>query len=140
MTSAWLPAELADLFERPLIGVLATIDPSGEPHQTAVWVDYSNEGPLINTLADRAKDRHMLAKPDVALTIVDPANPYRVITINGTAQLDTDTAIATQHIDNLAQKYLGADRYPRHDPHRPRRLWTITPQRTTTLTEPDQIR
>lgn len=136
----WLPPALADLIERPLIGVLATIDDHGHPHATAVWIDHDHNGPLVNTLDRRAKHRHMSANPAVALTIVDPNNPYRVLTIQGNANLIDDDHRATKHIDDLAHRYLGLDRYPRHHTNRPRRLWSISPTNTLALTSANDIR
>jgi len=46
----------------------------------------------------------------VAISIVDPDDPYNVVVVRGTAEPSEEGADA--HIDTLAKKYLGVDSYP----------------------------
>ena len=48
----------------------------------------------------------------VAFLILDPDNPYRYIQIRGRVEHVTEEG-ASAHIDSLAKKYLGKDKYPR---------------------------
>jgi hypothetical protein len=48
------------------------------------------------------------------LTVVDPEDPYRWLSVSGTATLVDDGA--DDHIDRLAKKYIGADSYPFRQP------------------------
>jgi hypothetical protein len=45
------------------------------------------------------------------MAIVDPDNPYRYVQIRGRVRRVTEDG-AAQHIDSLAKKYLGKDKYP----------------------------
>ena len=100
----------AEFLRNPFYGVVATVRDDGSPHQTVVWVDTDDGDVVFNTAEGRAKPRHMRANPDVALTVVDPANGYHWIGVSGKAELSNDGADA--HIDALAKKYLNADSYP----------------------------
>jgi PPOX class probable F420-dependent enzyme len=96
--------------DNPFACVVTTLRPDGSPHSTVVWVDEDDGDLLFNTAEGRAKPRHLRADPRVAITMVDPADQYRWISVSGTAEL-TDEG-AREHIDKLARKYLGGDDYP----------------------------
>jgi len=91
-------------------GVDATIRADGSPHHTVVWVDTDNGDVVFNTAEGRAKPKNLRANPNVALTVVDPANGYHWVSVSGKAELYHDGA--DPHIDKLAKKYLDADSYP----------------------------
>jgi PPOX class probable F420-dependent enzyme len=85
--------------------------PDGSPQSTPVWYD-TEEGLIrINTAIDRVKDRNLRVRSKVALSILDPENPYSFIGIRGEV-VERTTENADPHIDLLAKKYLGADTYP----------------------------
>jgi PPOX class probable F420-dependent enzyme len=99
------------LRDNPFLGVLTTIRSDGTPHSTPVWVDEDGGGVLVNTVVGRCKERNMQQNPNVSLTVVDPENPYKWVSVTGRTTLDT--AGAREHIDKLSRKYLGKD-YPWH--------------------------
>lgn len=87
---------------------LATIMPDGTPQVTPVWFSMGEKYLLINTAEGRTKDLNMQARPDVALVIQDPIDPYRYVQIRGKiAERTTEGADA--HIHALSQKYRGKD-------------------------------
>ncbi|KAF0108681.1 MAG: pyridoxamine 5'-phosphate oxidase-related FMN-binding protein [Anaerolineaceae bacterium] len=90
---------------------LATINKDGSPQVTPVWFNADGEYILINSAKGRVKDRNMRSRPNVALCIQDPANPYRYLQIQGKVTEITEQG-ADEHIDALAFKYLGQDKYP----------------------------
>jgi PPOX class probable F420-dependent enzyme len=98
------------LDENPFAGVATTLRDDGSPHSTIVWVDLDGGQPSFNTARGRAKDRHLQRDPRVSLTMVDPQDPYRWVSVSGRAELTEDGADA--QIDKLAKKYLGKDEYP----------------------------
>jgi PPOX class probable F420-dependent enzyme len=100
-----------DLLEKPTFAHIATIGPSGAPHVTPVWIDYDGRHVLFNTARGRLKERHIARDPRVAFSILDPENPYRYVEVRGRAAELTEQG-ADAHIDKLAKKYLGKDRYP----------------------------
>ena len=79
-----------------------------------VWVDVDDEGVSFNTAWPRAKPRYLDADPRVSLVVLDPGEPYRWISIDGTTTLSEEGADA--QIDRLAKKYAGLDSYPWHKP------------------------
>jgi PPOX class probable F420-dependent enzyme len=100
--------------ENPFVGVVTDLRPDGSPHSTIVWVDVDDEGVSFNTAYGRAKPRYIAEDGRVSLTVVDPRDPYRWLSVSGTATLVDDGADG--HIDRLAKKYIGADSYPFRQP------------------------
>jgi hypothetical protein len=74
------------------------------------------------------KDRNMRANPRVAVSIMDPANPYRYLEVRGKVVEVTEQG-ADAHIDKLAKKYLGQDRYPGRRPGEVRVIVKVVPER-----------
>jgi PPOX class probable F420-dependent enzyme len=98
--------------------VVTTLRRDGSPHATVVWIDENGGEVWFNTAIGRAKERHVRNDPRVSVLVVDPGNQYKWVSVSGTATLDESGA--DQHIDKLAKKYLGQDRYPWHDPEQKR--------------------
>jgi PPOX class probable F420-dependent enzyme len=107
---ATLTKDQQEFLEQPYLGVVTTIRADGSPHNTVVWVDVEDGVPSFNTAYGRAKPRHLEQNPRVAITVVDPGNPYHWLAVDGSAELTTEGADA--QIDRLAKKYIGADSYP----------------------------
>ncbi len=103
-----------EFLESPFVGVVTTLRPDGSPHSTVVWVDVDDDGVSFNTAYGRAKPRYLGRNPRVGLTVVDPGDAFRWLSLSGTAEL-TDHG-ADDQIDNLAQKYLGQSPYPFRKP------------------------
>jgi PPOX class probable F420-dependent enzyme len=91
-----------------------------------VWVDVEEHGPSFNTAYPRTKPRHLEQNPRVALTVVDPNDPYRWITVDGRAELTTDGANA--QIDKLSEKYTGNPQYQGHNESEQRVSVRIVPE------------
>ncbi len=96
--------------EKKAYAYLATTMPNGAPQVTPVWFNTTENYILINTAAGRIKDRNMRARPNVAICIADPADPYRYIQIQGKV-VETTTEGADDHIDALSYKYTGNKKY-----------------------------
>ncbi|GAA3230209.1 PPOX class F420-dependent oxidoreductase [Actinocorallia longicatena] len=111
---AELSAEAKALFQQPIPGWVTTRRKDGSLHSTVVWVDADDQGVYFNTAVGRAKERHLRNDPTISVSVLDPANPYHLVSVSGTATLDTTDADAT--IDRLAKKYIDADVYPGHTP------------------------
>lgn len=109
---ATIPESFSDLMtQKKAFAHLATIMPDGSPQVTPVWFDYRNGVVRVNTAQNRVKARNMTKGAPVALAIMDPDNPYRYIQVRGRVRKAT-TEGADSHIDALAKKYLGQDKYP----------------------------
>ena len=106
-----VPSAYKDLLEKKAFASLATVNADGTPQVTPVWFDWDGSHIRVNTAKGRIKDKNMRGRPTVALAIMDPENPYRYLQIKGRVASVTETG-ADAHIDALAKKYLGKDRYP----------------------------
>jgi PPOX class probable F420-dependent enzyme len=116
------------LLEEPVIANLATVGGDGSPHLTPVWVDVDGDDVVINTVEGRAKTRNLRRSATVAVSVVDPADPFRVVALQGSVA-DISTEDADAHIDRLARKYLGVDSYPMRQPGEERVKVRIRPER-----------
>ena len=105
---------------------IATIMKDGSPQVTPVWFDYAGGKIRVNTAKGRVKARTMRPGASVALSIQDPENPYRYLQIRGKVVSCTESG-ADAHIDSLAKKYLGQDKYPFRQPGEVRVVYTIEP-------------
>lgn len=121
---ARIPEAFLDLFAKPVLAHLATLMPDGRPQVTPVWIDFDGEHLLVNTAEGRQKDRNLVARPAVALSMVDPDDQFRYLEVRGRVVERTREG-AIEQIDRLARRYLGVDRYPRHDQTAPRVLFKI---------------
>ena len=130
--SAKIPKNFMDLFEKKAFGSLSTLMPDGSPQTNPVWVDYDNGEVWVNTAVGRLKDRNMKRDPRVSVALIDPDNPYRFLEIRGKVREVTHEG-ADKHIDKMAKKYLGKDKYPFAQPGEQRILFKITPEHVHTM-------
>jgi PPOX class probable F420-dependent enzyme len=105
-----LPQDLVELLRRPSVCFIATTMPDGSPQLTQTWVDTDGEHVLINTVEGFQKVRNIERDPRVAVSVIDPANPFRYHTIRGRVTSST-TDGAAENIERLSQKYTGGP-YP----------------------------
>jgi len=127
-----IPEKYADLFQKRAFANLGTLMPDGRPQVTPVWVDYDGEHVIFNSAKGRQKDRNVRRDPRVSLAISDPENPYRYLEIRGRVEEITEHG-ADQHIDKMAKKYLGVDKYPYAQPGEVRVMYKVKPEHTTTM-------
>ena len=126
-----IPEKYLDLFDKRAFGSLSTLMPDGTPQVTPVWVDYDSGYVLFNSARGRQKDRNLRRDPRLALAILDPDNPYRYIEVRGRVIAVTEQG-ADDHIDRLAKKYLGADKYPLRRPGEVRLIYKVQVERVRT--------
>jgi PPOX class probable F420-dependent enzyme len=117
-----------DILDKKAFAHLATLGGNGAPQVTPVWLDFDGTHIRINTARGRVKDRNMQTNPLVTLSIQDPDNPYRYVQIRGRVAEMTEQG-ADAHIDALAKKYIGQDRYPWKRPGEVRVTVKIAPER-----------
>jgi PPOX class probable F420-dependent enzyme len=122
---AILTEEDLALLAEPQLAHVATIEADGTPHVTPVWVDTDGEHIVFNTAKGRQKYHNIERNPMVAVSIADKTNDYRTLWVKGTAELVTEGA--DEHIDRLAQKYLGQETYPFRQPGEERVIVRVTP-------------
>jgi PPOX class probable F420-dependent enzyme len=133
MPTQVIPETHLDLFKKKAFANLVTLMPGGQPQVTPVWVDYDGRYVVINTAEGRQKDRNLQRDRRVALSILDPDNPYRYLEVRGHVAERTRNG-ADQHIDAMAKKYLDKDKYPFRQPNEVRVLYKIEPEHITSTT------
>ena len=108
-----IPDEFLDLFEKPTLAHVVTMLPDGRPHASPVWIDYdeAEDRLLVNTERDRRKARNAENDPRVAVSMTDPDNRYRFLSVTGEVT-DITTEGAREHIDELTRRYMGKEDYP----------------------------
>lgn len=122
-----IPDNFLDLLQqKKAFANLATLMPDGSPQVTPVWFDYAGGVVRVNTAKGRVKARNLHQGSQVAVAIMDPDNAYRYIQIRGRVRRATEEG-APAHIDSLAKKYLGKDKYPFAQPGEVRIMYEIEP-------------
>ena len=127
-----IPDKYRDLFTKRAFASLGTLMPDGSPQVTPVWCDIEGDRVIVNTAKGRQKDKNMQKNSRVALSILDPDNPYRYLEIRGTVETITEEG-ADAHIDKMAKKYMGKDTYPYRRPDEVRVLYKIRPMKTSQM-------
>jgi PPOX class probable F420-dependent enzyme len=117
------------LFEGKNFVYVASLMKDGSPHVTPTWVDIDDGIVLVNTAMGRVKQRNFSRDARVALAIADQNNPYDMVTIRGKVVDQITGQEAEEHVDKLAKKYMGKDKYPRRAPGEKRILLKIKPDK-----------
>ncbi len=103
-----IPEQFHDLFTRPILCGLTTINPDGQPHSVPVWCDFDGEHVRVNMPAATRKARNLKTNSKLCLLIIDPQSPYHWIEIQGTVgELRDEAHGAREHINKLSEKYTG---------------------------------
>jgi PPOX class probable F420-dependent enzyme len=121
------------LVQRPVIANVATVDSEGRPQLTPVWIDLEGDDLVFNTAKGRAKHANLEKNRHVAVSVVDPDDPYNVVVVRGS--VDPTEEGADAHIDSLAKKYLGVDTYPMRKPGEVRVKYRVTPDKVVMQSE-----
>jgi len=130
--AAQLPEAAQKLLREPNFGHLATLMPDGSPQVTPVWVDLDGGYILVNTAEGRRKPKNIRHDPRVAIDVISREDPYRMVTVRGRV-VDVTSEGADAHIDKLAKKYLGQDKYPFRAAGERRVIFKIEPEYVATF-------
>jgi PPOX class probable F420-dependent enzyme len=95
------------LLEGRNYAVLATINPDGSPHTSAMWIGRDGDDLVFSTVEGRVKHRNMLRDPRVSVSILDSADPENYVELRGRVTMtpDPDRLLDIQ----LSHKYDGTD-------------------------------
>ena len=111
---------------------VATTMADGSPQVSLVWVDSDGENIVINTAEGRLKTNNIRRSGEIALAIADSNNHYKQAMIRGKIVEDTHEG-ADEHIDLMAKKYLGQDKYPFRGPDEQRVIFKIKPEKISII-------
>ncbi|MBW3578173.1 MAG: PPOX class F420-dependent oxidoreductase [Actinobacteria bacterium] len=127
-----IPSSHRDLLDKAGFAHVASLGPDGNPQSHPVWYDFQDGQLCFSTTKSRQKFRNVSRHPRVAVSILDPDNPYRYLEIRGeVAAIEDDPH--KKFIDFLAGKYLGEDEYPNKQPDAERVIIRIEPEHAATM-------
>ena len=106
---AKLTEKQAEFLREGHLAAVATVRPDGTVQLTPTWVDSDGEHVVLNTAEGRKKPEFLRNNPNAAVLVVDKNNPYRWLSVSGTADLEHQGA--EEHIDVLAHRYTGKEKY-----------------------------
>jgi len=127
-----IPESHFDLFQKPAFAHLSTLMSDGSPQSTPVWIELEGKYVSFNSARGRVKDKNVRRDPRVALSISDPANPYRYLEVRGRVVEITERG-ADEQINRLSQKYLGKPVYPFRKPGEVRVSYKIAPDKISMM-------
>jgi PPOX class probable F420-dependent enzyme len=103
-----IPQSARDLFERPILCALSTLNPDGQPHTVPVWCDLDGQTVRVNSPDATKKARNMKQGSKVTVLLIDPQNPFHWVEVQGHVVGIKDEAHgARDHINGLSKKYIG---------------------------------
>ncbi len=116
MANPPVPAHIDAVLARANPAVIATVRPDGTPVSVATWYVWDDGRILVNMDAERRRLAYLRKDPRVSLTVLDDADWYRHVSLQGRAEtLEDDPDLSG--IDRLSRHYSGKP-YPNRD--RPR--------------------
>ena len=112
-----LPDAVLDLLRKPNPAVVTTLRPDGQPVSVATWyvLQEGSEGAelLVNMDEGRKRLEYLRADPRVSLTVLDSADWYTHVSVQGqVVEMYDDEGMAD--IDRISTHYTGGA-YPRRD-------------------------
>lgn len=127
-----VPQDYEDILTKRAFAHIATIGPKGEPQSNPVWVDWDGQYVKFSQTTTRQKYRNVQRDARIALSALDPEQPYRYLEIRGkVVRVDDDPDNA--FINKLAKKYMDVDEYPYHQPGDERIILYVEPEHTTRM-------
>ncbi|MCO6449801.1 MAG: PPOX class F420-dependent oxidoreductase [Caldilineales bacterium] len=138
-----IPDAHKDLVEGAVYAVLTTVAPNGQPENTVIWCSWDGEHVLVNTADGRRKADNIKRNPRVALTAVDPQNPFRWVDIRGVVESveeDDDFSNINKHcfIYTGNEEYYGSVQPAEMKGQEKRLVFNIKPERVLVFPPPGQ--
>jgi len=122
-----IPESLRTMLEDKAYGHVVTFNARGNPEVTMVWMDVEGDELLFNTAEGRRKPDNIRRDPRVIVSVQDRKNPQAYAVFHGKGRVID--AGADDHIDKLAKRFLGAEKYPYRSPTEKRLIVRIAVDR-----------
>ncbi|MGZ6341000.1 MAG: TIGR03618 family F420-dependent PPOX class oxidoreductase [Candidatus Limnocylindrales bacterium] len=123
-TAPVIPADLTDLLRTNVVAHVTASRADGSLVTHVMWTDFDGEHVLTSSPKGSFKGRAFRRRPQVAVSVVDPADPWRRLSITGrVTEIRDDEGLA--FINRLSERYTGGP-YPRPGE---REVFVITPDR-----------
>ena len=116
-----------ELLQQPNYAVVSTLNEDGSIHSTIAWVSGEDGEIAVNSAKGRKWPTNLERDPHINVLVYEAGNPYNFVEIRGRAAGSTEGA--DEHIDALAKKYIGQDKYPYRQPGEQRIKFVVTPER-----------
>ena len=110
------------------LATVVTLMPDGQPQAQYTWVDTDGEYVLVNTEPQRQRFKNLQRDPRITVLILGD-DPWDWAEVRGHLAGTVDGQEARDHIDFLANKYLGAESYPNEVGPAGRVILKIAPDR-----------
>jgi PPOX class probable F420-dependent enzyme len=129
---AEIPASHADLIGAPHLAHVATTNKDGSPQVSPIWLLQDGDTIIFSTTEERRKTKNMRRTPMIALSIVDPDNPFRYMELRGpvTIEPDPDKELPPR----LYKLYVGEGQFPGDSEHRV--VVRFTPEHVVVMVPP----
>ena len=122
-----LPQSVKKLLLDKAYGHVVTSNAEGKPQVTMVWMDVEGDEVIFNTAEGRRKTQNLRRDPRIIVSVQDRSDPQAYAVFHGKARI-TETG-ADEHIDKLAKRFLGADKYQFRQPGEKRVIVRISVDR-----------
>jgi len=101
-----------------------------EPQSNPVWFDWDGIYVRFSQAKSKQKYRNLQQDARIALSILDPENPYHYLEIRGkVVRVEDDPDY--RFINGVTKKYLDVDTYPHLQPGEERIVLVVQPEYTT---------
>jgi hypothetical protein len=87
---ATLPSEHSALLDGPISVVLVSRNPNGSSHVSPVWLGRDELYLYLAAYRGQVVDRNLRARPEVSFLLVDPADPYRWMSVSAQVEQVVD--------------------------------------------------
>ncbi len=116
-----------ELLQQPNYCVVSTLNANDSIHSTIVWVSAEGDDAVaVNSAVGRLWPTNLQRDPHINVLVFESDNPYHFVEIRGIAEV---AGGADEHIDALAKKYIGRDKYPFRQPGEERIKFVVRPER-----------
>ena len=123
---ATIPDEVRDLFDEPALAHVSYMNRKGQIVTFPMWVDFDGEHILVSSPMGSRKGKSLRERPQVAVSMVSPKNPWHWLSISGrVVDIQPDHHLA--FIDRMSQKYTGK----KYERRTPREVFTIAIERVS---------
>lgn len=102
-----LPDELKTAINGNAFCAMATHLNTNEIQNHLMWIDYLENGLIINTEKGRQKTYNIRNDNNISLVIFEPEAMYSSWEIRGIVEMVIDDHSANEHIDKLSNRYTG---------------------------------
>ena len=132
---AEIPESHVDLIGAPHLAHLATTNQDGSPQVSPIWLLRDGDAIIFSTTEERHKTKNMRRTPTIALSIVDPLNPFRYLELRGPVTIESDPE--KELPPELFKLYVGEGEFPVGDVPETRVIVHFTPTHVVAVAPPD---